>query len=86
MERKNQNLTAMQGPDTNNNQRANQSQEKPAKGKNEYVNKKAKQSKAKITWNPHKQRGIRSGNEKVVPRQETKATIISYDQTLSLTS
>ena len=48
MERKNENLTAIQGPDTNNKQRANQSQEKPAKEKNEYV-KKSQGEQSKIT-------------------------------------
>ena len=74
MERKNQNLTAMQGHNTNKNQRANQSQEKPGKEKKEYVEK-SQAEQSKITWNPHKQRGIRSGKEKAVPRIETKGKI-----------
>ena len=48
MEGKKENLTAVQGHDANKNQRANQSQEKPAKGKNEYV-KKIQGEQSKIT-------------------------------------
>ena len=48
MERKNQNLTAVQGHNTNNNQRANQSQEKPGNEKKEYV-KKSQGEQSKIT-------------------------------------